>query len=218
MSATLQIKFEDRGGVLPGLRTIGQVLRSSDVRAVMGKALKIEVQTHLQNLDRDRANPMGGRRTHFYAQAAQGTTFIDDSANDEITIAISQVGFAQRYFGGTIKAGVGVSSKTGKTTQWLAIPARTETYGKRPGEFTNLHFIAFKSGAAALVENENTLLGKKRGGGYRAKASLGGGVFFWLVKSVTQKPDPTVLPDESKLTDAAYEAAGDYLEARDASS
>lgn len=209
MSATLQIEVKDEAS--PAAKQFAAGLKSSDLRAVMAKALKIALQGHLQKLDGERANALGGRRTHFYAQAGQSVNQIETGAA-EIQIAISQVGFAQRYFGGTIRAGTGTSSFTGRPTKYLAIPARSESYGKRPGEFSNLHFIAFRSGSAALVESPATKLAKQRGGGFRSGGSLGGAVVFWLVKEVTQKADPSVLPEEDALLGAAVDAAAEYLD------
>jgi hypothetical protein len=102
------------------------------------------VQDHLGALDANRANQLGGKRTHFYAAAARGVSYATGS--EGVDISIHQTGIAQRYFGGTIKP---VNSK------YLTIPADPESYGHRAGEFNNLMLLWGKNGPYALAERES---------------------------------------------------------------
>jgi hypothetical protein len=68
----------------------------------------------------------------------------------------------------------------------------------------------FKSGAGALVSKEAPE-GTRRTRVAGSSQQLGL-IFFWLVKQVTQQPDPTVLPTEDEMTEAAVKNAEEYIE------
>jgi hypothetical protein len=168
------------------------------------------IVANFRMLDTERANSMGGKRTHFYANAAKGTNWRNDDSTG--TITIHAAGIAQRLFGGTIKPVKG---------KFLAIPARAEAYGKSPREFDDLE-PHFGEHGGALVQRQSQRLSfvkenrrYERGGrGFtRAKAGAteGGGVFFWLVKSVTQLPDFTVLPTPEDMHTAGKLAVADLI-------
>jgi hypothetical protein len=205
MSFSLHVTIDD--GISGPLQRLGQATRSPEVRKVIGRAVANDLRQHFSKLDQERPNQMGGRRTHFYGQArrsVQNPVLLGDAG---VSVSINHVGVAQRYFGGTIYA------QPGKA---LSIPARAESYGRRPGEFTDLHLEVFKSlGLAALVQNDQTSISirKKKGGGRSVKRGeeQGGGVFFWLVKRVTQDADPSVLPTDAELQEAASTAGLEYF-------
>jgi hypothetical protein len=168
-------------------------------------------------LDSSRPNKFGGARTHFFAGVARAIQ--TPEVNGAVTsVSINHLGLAQRIFGGIIRAGKGISSLTGKFTKFLAIPARAEAYGKTPGQFHDLEFVREKrgNGGAMLVQALQSVVsfGKK---GVRKVGDRGGLVMFWLVKQVDQKPDPTIMPDDSAITNAAIVPAESYLARRLAS-
>jgi hypothetical protein len=186
-------------------------LRASNVAMVAGRAIANLIRNHLFKLDAERANSLGGKRSHFYADAARSVSNpiqVDESA----VIDIAKQGLAQRYFGGTIKAGQGTSSATGGPTKYLAIPARSEAYGRVPGEFTDLSFVPTARGGM-LVQNLQTPISVGRGKTSKVKYAdtKGGLVMFWLVTEVTQAPDPTVLPTETQMTTEGVMAGESYL-------
>jgi hypothetical protein len=144
-----------------------------------------------------------GKSTGFWANAARATHA--EATASGCVVSINHLGVRQRFHGGEIKP---VNSK------YLAIPARSEFYGARARQFTNLRFILFKSGAAALVINEGgsekiTSLGASKSAGGKKSA---GTVAFWLVKSVNQRPDPGVIPSDDQITATAYAAAAAALQ------
>lgn len=160
-------------------------------------------------LDRSRSNKLGGKRTHFFADVArsvQNPTISGRSGG----VSINQVGLALRWLGGTIRAGVGTSSRTGKPTRFLAIPARAEAYGTTPKQMPDLRFIPRRGGGGMLVQALQSVVsfGKK---GTRLAREVGGLVMFWLVKQVTQKPDPSVMPAEEQLLKAAVDPMEQFL-------
>ena len=152
-----------------------------NINPTVGKAAVTMLKDHLRNLDSTRANKLGGSRTHFYASAAKGTNYT--LLPDGVKVGINQVGIRQRYYGGTITAGKGISHTTGRPTQFLTIPAIAAAYGQRASAF---------SGDLRLSLNR-----------YKTKGALvnkAGTVYYWLVKSVTQQADPTVLPTDDEIS------------------
>lgn len=188
--------------------------KSRQVALVGARGAANLVRNHLFALDESAANQMGGPRTHFYSDAAKSVTEPEPTANGAM-FTITKVGLAQRWLGGTIKAGAGTSSATGGPTKYLAIPARAEAYGKTPGEFEDLVFIPRGPGRAMLVEalQSKIIEGKKRKSGARdySTEAAGGLVMFWLVSEVTQQGDPNVMPTQADLEEAARYPMQNYI-------
>ena len=178
---------------------------------VGGRAAANLVKDHLFGLDSTRPNALGGKRTHFYASAAKSVSNPKPTGAG-VSFTINQIGLAQRWLGGTIRAGAGISSATGRATQYLAIPARAESYGKAPSEFPDLRFVPRKGGGMLIQALQTAIKWTKKGA--EKAFETGGGVMFWLVKEVTQRPDPTVLPTEDAIEHAAASAMESYLTRR----
>ncbi len=173
---------------------------------VAGNAVSVWLRDWFFGLDRTKPNQMGGKRTHFYADIARAVQRPQVNA-EGVTIPINHVGLAQRWLGGTIKAGVGTSTATGGPTRWLAIPARSESYGRTPAEFSQagqpLRFVKTRSGGAMLIAEAGGAEGRLR--------SEQGLAMFWLVKEVNQKPDPSVMPAEEEIAKVVGLSIEDYL-------
>jgi hypothetical protein len=207
MSASLEFSIFDHASA--DLREAIERCRPERVAEVIGQAVTIEVQDHLRKLDMERANEMGGRRTHFYAKAADQTTFAVNG--NSVTVSVTSQGMRQRYEGGVIQP---------QEKSWLTIPARTESYGRTAGDFDNLTFIRFSATSAALVKMApretfdvvddagNVSTSSRRGRSIRDE----GVVMFWLTKEVVQEADPTVLPERERLAEVALTAAKDYAD------
>ncbi len=188
--------------------------KEADVSMVGARGAGNLVRNHLFALDAERPNAMGGTRTHFYSSAAKSVTEpVQAGAGAKFTI--TKTGLAQRWLGGVITAGQGESRYSGKATQYLSIPARAETYGKAPGEFNDLEFVPLRGGRGMLVQALQTVFrfGRKLKNGIRdyTTQTVGGLVMFWLVKEVDQKADPTVMPTEADIAEAARYEMNDYL-------
>jgi hypothetical protein len=195
MSVALTIDAEGLQDLVIAVEKLGGAISGDDVRMVMGDAVRNVLRDHFTALAHDAehhktARGFGVSPTGVYEEA-RAQTQEPQLESGGVSVSINQVAIAQRLFGGDIEP---VNAK------FLAIPARSEAYGKRPREFENLRFILFPSGAGALVE---------KGGG--KKANLEGLVYFWLVKHVHQEPDPSVLPEESAMLDAAMANAQSYI-------
>lgn len=189
MSVGIQISAV-RDTATPALQRMAAAVQPGRLQAIIGRSAANTYKQHLLGLNQTRANALGGPRTNFYAAAARGTSF--RVVGDDVVVSISSVGIRQRYFGGTIKP---------KTTKYLTIPAIPEAHGKRASEFQGLRFaiVPDEQGRQrpALVQGAQTLIrGRRSKGGvrFRAIGEIRERVVFWLARSVTQQPDPTVLP------------------------
>lgn len=175
----------------PAARFLAQVtsqLQPSRLMPRVGGSAQRLTQRHLRRLDRERPNQLGGRRTNFYGKAARGTFFT--VAPEGVVVTVGQQGMRQRFAGGVI---------TPVKARFLTIPATAEAHGKRAGEFSDLKFTIIPGQGPALVRASDQFksLGAKRKDGTRRQkqVSSAGDVVFWLRKRVTQRPDPTVIPD-----------------------
>lgn len=221
MSATLNINADALNDLAQAVDALSGAITSDDVKLIMGRAVANTLRDHFVQIAQDSehhktARGSGVAPSGVYEEAARGVQQ-PELESDGVSVSINQVAIAQRLFGGDIEP---VSAK------FLAIPARSESYGKRPREFDNLQLILFPSGAAALVEREaGVVRGGRRGGEKGAGAKkvagissrrkgdeMGGLVYFWLVKQVHQEPDPTVLPEESEMLDAAFINAQQFID------
>lgn len=204
----LSITVDVQGNARAEYARVIDAIARPEIRRVMGRALATRMRRHFSERDKE-ANKMGGTRTHFWGQVRRSVQQPQLVGGDGVQVGINHVAFSQKYFGGDIKP---------VSVDWLTIPARTEAYGHRAREFTDLHFVHFGRQLAALVQNESTSLEapnqnrkKDRGIGPIARETTGGGVFFWLVKEVHQEPDPEALPPEQELADAALQAGAAFL-------
>lgn len=189
-----------------------KVLHAGLYEAVTKAAADV-VRGHLKARDHTHANKMGGKRSHFYWNAAN--TVREEANAEGGTITINYTGLRQRWLGGDIYP---VNAKL------LAIPARSESYGIPPKEFGDLKFIQFKSGAKALVKDDQTHTVDWDSGGYRNLSTEAGErksrkkgiglVEYWLVDHVYQKPDPSVMPAPEAVLDGVVAAASEYLQTR----
>src|SRR5712692_4436695 len=195
------IDIQDRA--TPAVEGALSELQLAGVKPVIGRAVVQLVQHHFLRLNSSRANPLGGPRSNFYAQAARNTRY--DVLTDGVLVSVSQIGIRQRLEGGEILP---------RNAKYLALPAIAEAYGKRAREFPNLTIlwrrIAGATRPVALVEAAATPFTRppanwRAGGQVRQDGtrgiktnSVGGKVLFWLVKSVTQRADPSVLPTDQE--------------------
>lgn len=187
----------------------------NEVALAAGRGAANLVRNHLLDFDSSHPNKLGGTRTHFYASAADSISEPQLSGGT-VSFSISKVGLAQRFYGGPIHAGVGISSMTGSPTKYLAIPACSGAYGLLPDTFSDLRFIPRGNGRAMLVQPLQTApsIRGRKGKATRRGSKAGGIVMYWLTRSVDQKPDPSVLPTAEALQEAAVVEAGRYLAER----
>jgi len=188
-------------------RRLMGALAPARINPVIGRAAANVAVAHLRAKNASSANAFGGRRTNYYAGAARATSFaiLNDS---EVVVSVAQIGIRQRFFGGTLRP---------KTAKYLTIPAIAEAHGKRAREFAGLTFAVIpgkgpalvRKTAVVVVQKKTTRLSRStsasRVGLSTTSATLrttGGELeaVFWLRRKVTQRPDPSVLPETSALS------------------
>lgn len=174
-----------------GLEELQQKLEQLDVdtlsfHQVVANAAASTIKDHLVELNTNRPNALGGKRSNFYSRSSESVAF--DANKDQATVSVTQQGFALRYFGGTVKP---VKAKA------LAIPARAEAYGIGPREPSVPELTPFY------------FKGKKAIGGLKDEQDR---VWYWLLPETTHQADPSVLPPEADLLLAAQDALSMYIE------
>ena len=155
-------------------------------------------QNHLLKMPH---NKMGATPVNFYADAARNTN--RRVSPEGVIIAINKIGIRQRVKGGRITA---VNSK------FLTIPIDPRAYGKTAAGFGDaLQLVVIKGRGAYLAlkgEAVDNGLGKakRKRGSAKSEPVQGperGPIMFILKRSVTQQPDPTVLPSDAEYLDEA---------------
>jgi len=201
MAISAQVNITDLA--TPAITALEGAMEPKQIAAAIGEAEVTLFQKHFVNAG---PNKQGWPSTDFWSRAAKATNA--QASPNAVIISVAQVGVRQRLQGGDI-------FPTGDH-QYLAIPARAEAYGRAPEEFDNLKVGYSRRGAFALVENDATRIngGRQNKAGQRDFSTevVGGGVFFWLVKSVHQEPDPTVIPDDRDIMQVASETLNAIIE------
>ena len=180
----------------PGVAKLVQALASNALRRHVGQASTVFTQAHLRSL---LGNKQGWPSQNFYDKAARGTYY--ETTEDGVRISVDNEdapgAMKHQYNHGV--AGKTTITSTGKL---LTIPARAEFYGHRAGEFANLRFVMFRSGAKALVigtggaERVNFSTGTSSQKGIGARSAMM--VAYWLKDSVVQDAKPEVLPTKDQ--------------------
>jgi hypothetical protein len=168
--------------------------------AVIAPPLETFMRVHLKNLG---TNKRGWPTTKFWERASRATKATINSDRKSLTIRVDQVGVRQRWKGGTIKP---VSARM------LAIPMSPVSYGHLPSEFPGAFLLKTKKGAFIAQQGQQlTASGKftrvTRAGGNasrRLRASLN--ILFVLKSSVTQAPNPNVVPSDDQFQEVAMAA------------
>lgn len=197
------LKIAVTGDALASVVRARLVLAPEAIRPVIGRAGSNAVRSHLFGLNSTRANHLGGRRTNFFSSAGRSTSFKVEG--DLVVVSVAQIGIRQRYFGGTIKPK--------KAGGFLTIPVAPEAYGKRAREFSNLEIVFGKNGEPIALATKATAATadtvSKRGKVIPGQGARLGQIMFRLVRKVTQRPDPTILPSPEVIGAAVKVAVDD---------
>lgn len=206
MANVLQLNVRDSAS--PTIAALIESLENrTPLHAAMGKRAEIEYRDWFETRENE-PNKKGWPKQHFWARIRTATAY--RSADEAgAVVGIADPALAQKIHGGTI---------TPKEGTYLTIPAIAEAYGHSARSFDFLQFRRFKSGAAALVETDRTLLkfGRKRKDGTRNLSDEGrsqrGRVWYWLARSVTQAADPRASPEEAAMQTALLDEVGMFFE------
>lgn len=220
MGLILDITKIDRA--TPMVVKVGDALKSSpETRRVFGRAVVPVVKDHFHQLESASQNPLG--KSGYWDKAAQSVQQ-PEVKSDGVGIGVTKEGVGLHLFGGTVKPGKNISRKTGRPTQYMTISARSEAYAKRAGEFDNLRIVFGKGRKPiALAESdsapsfESHVQFGRSGVARRVRVqkpvgTSGGIIMFWLVKQVTIRGNPNVVPKLTDMTTPAFEACLQYLE------
>src|SRR3974390_3332051 len=197
MAFVLSIK----DGVTAKLGKIRTAFKPEAINKNIGVAMVRMFQEHLSKMPSNRA---GWPSQGYWAKAAKSTHY--QVVPDGVLVSVSQVGFRMHVLGlpDTIQP---------VNTNNLTIPAVSQAYGRRAGEFSNLKVAFTRRGgnlvAFALVEGPPTSPKRKGTHSLRIKGVGGrtrgigrtwqGQVIFWLVKSVKTHPTQGVLPEREEM-------------------
>jgi hypothetical protein len=186
----------------------------TDLHHYMGERARELTRNYLIEIAQTRhatATRLGAAPSGHWAQAAEKTTVTSDS--DGATVTIKQPGIGRVAHDVVIKPGAG--------KKYLTIAAIAEAYNRRAYRLTNLALMfRVKDGQrrpVALVERKASEIkyGRLKKDGSRSvthTASRIGRVWYWLVKSVRQKQDRSLLPSDEKYRLSALAGVRDYVD------
>lgn len=196
ISFNISVKVSDKA--TPALNRSIAFLQGDDLKNLVGR---MAVNAFGANFDNKNLipNAIGGPRTNYYSDAGKSTNFKVNG--DTVTITVAQVGIALHYYGGTITPGKTNSYLGNGTTKYLTIPARPECHGKRASDFPDMVVLWGKKGPYGLGMIAKGFFGTAQGKPIST-------VYFWLVKSATIAPDPTIVPSQEALIDPIREQIG----------
>jgi hypothetical protein len=176
----------------PALQQLRGALAPSRLNPIVGTAAAEATVAHFVQLNRERPNRLGGRRTNYYFQASEKVNWRE--IDDGVVISIPQVGLALRVFGGTVRP---------KQKKFLTIPVNPAAHGKRASEF-DLEVI-FGRGGEPIALGRKTRVKKGQNPGALRE------IMFRLAKHAIQRPDPTVAPSAERITASVTRAVDNYI-------
>ncbi len=163
------------------------IAEAKNPRAIMlgiGREVANQTKTHLRIKDANQENKLGGKREHYFNRVAQSVQApVVSGDGKRVTVWINDPTFAQKVFGGKI---------TAKRARNLSIPQTADAYGRTP------HTFEQETGMTLFLVHTATGIGLAV-----AAANHGVTLQYVLTPSVTQEPDPTAMPNEQLLQDAA---------------
>lgn len=215
MSATIEVKISDQATPI-----LAELQRKLEDRTELNRSIaavsEVLTRRHIAEvaapLRHTTAKRLGAKPTGYLNRRANA---IESSGTREE--AIIRLGGAPEIFA-RVDGPVIIRAKE----KLLTIPATAEAYGRRAGEFSDLRFVMFPSGAKALIRAPGHKRGPERvrpvpkiraGRGSSEKRRQGPHpeVVFWLRDEVELPQDRGLLPSEDQYTQAAELGARDYL-------
>jgi len=207
----LAIQIDDR--LSPGIERF--VAMASNPAALLAGAGRRVARLHQDHFAarNGRGNAKGWPSRQFWARL-QRATKLDSYDARQATVVVADPALNLRLHGGTVVP---------KRSKYLAIPARAEAYAAgspREGSGDRLQPLIRRIGgratAIALVERASSEIRfAKRKGGMKVvqtSSTLGGAIWFWLVKSVTQRPDPSAVPTRAQIEGEVRLAISEWLD------
>ncbi len=163
---------------------------ASEMAQAGARGIAVKVKSHLRRRDGSAKHRPGFPPSGYWGHAAESVT--SSLSGSTGTVEINKEGVNLHYEGGTVYPTGGRKA--------LAIPVSPLVWDQRPAEFdasrTRLSLVWPKGSKTGTLRDKET-----------------GEVFYMLVSHATMKADPSVLPTDGELYDAAQTAITDYLEA-----
>jgi len=170
LTATFTLEIE--AAKLQLLRT-DERLRTRMAGAIMGTVMHL-CEEHLDRHYVGKPNKLGGSSTGYWGKVLK--SIAGTMAGDTVTVTMSGVGLAMKYYGGVIKPSGRISSVTGKPITRLAIPIDAAAHGKVPAMFGK---SLIRVGGGLFSPLAGRQIGQQ---------------LFILAKQATIKPDKNILP------------------------
>jgi hypothetical protein len=171
----------------PRVKSILAALSPAQRKGMMqrlGKELERQLKAHFLMREGE-PNKHGWPRQHFWSREVRDKTALREVTAERATVGINSAPFRYKVRGGIIRPGPG--------RRMLAIPMRAAAYGVLPRANTIPGlFMARVGGKLYLAAKDGQALR----------------IYWRLVPSVTQPPDPRALPPMEQLR-AALEARAD---------
>lgn len=191
---TIEVKSAELEAKLD--RFFNALSRREELNRNLGRRGRELTRNHLTAIAQTRhatAQKLGASPSGHWGQAAEKTSFTADEAG--ATVTVKQQGI------GRVAHDVDITPGAGK--KYLTIPAIAEAYNQRAYRLDLDVMIRRKDGAARAVA-----LGKPSGKGKEKTFT----VWYWLVKSVHQKQDRTLLPSDEEYRLTTLAGVRDYID------
>jgi len=183
------------------INLISAIVFDPDVKRVkegVGRAVVKEVRENFQSLPPNRDFPSTG----FWQRAADATAY--EITTDGVRVVVDQIGVRQRLLGGPITPVHG---------KFLTIPAIAAAYGHRAADFDNLKIahVDFHPFGPWYRGYSGLALVRADADDRKPSRIVPVSIYFWLVTSVNQEPNPDVLPWIGDMAWAALNATVEAL-------
>ena len=187
----LTFRFEDAAFRRRLNEIVGKTKRPEGMMRVAGRELGNQLKKHFRRRDEDSPNHLSERRSHFWLEIGRSVNDPQLESPTMVSVSISDPRFAQKLFGGTIRA---------KEADALTIPVEERAYDRRADTFereTGLKLFIVKIGGTKANNLENAVLAVSDPASPNHIT-----VEYLLTKSVDQKADTEALPEKAKLESA----------------
>ena len=194
--------------ITPELTSLAATLkRPRGLLDALGKELAVQLKTHFAWRNAKK-NAKGWPSKNFWAHIGN-TVKVGEVTDESATVIIAHPNLAQKIYGGPI---------TPKRAKSLAIPACAAAYkAGSPRELDEnfLKFVPIKNRGnfvGILVTRAHTQVVWGDKGPKKGKRVKGGTLWYYLLKSVTTKPDDRALPYDKDIYDRLLARAYAYVD------
>lgn len=212
---TLRLSIEKDTATPAMQRALAMLADKGPLVGAMGRRLIRDTSNHVRAWGASHPNKLGGRRTNYWSGIAAK---INPAETLEVNGHTATVTLGGPDMPGLMRAFGEITITPGTKTpgvKYLALPARSETYGHRPGEFDLMLFWKGKGQVGGLAQKiAVTRTRNSKRGAKGTEYFRPGLVYYWFAESVTQPQDRSLLPSEAEWSDSVNSAATDWVTAQ----